>query len=35
MVVGQDSSLTMVNDPKSEQREMLMPLLDELFPVKA
>ena len=35
MVVGQDSSITMVNDPKSEQREMLMPLLDELFPMKA
>ncbi|HJJ45865.1 MAG TPA: carboxylesterase family protein, partial [Methanocorpusculum sp.] len=35
MVVGQDSSLTMVNDPKGEQREMLMPLLDELFPMKA
>ena len=34
MVVGQDSSLTMVNDPKGEQREMLMPLLDELYPVK-
>ena len=35
MFVGQDSSITMVNDPKGEQRKKLMPLLDELFPVKA
>ena len=34
MVVGQDSSISIVNDPKGEQREMLMPLLDELYPVK-
>ena len=35
MVVGQDSSITMVNDPKSEQRIAIMPLLDEIYPVKA
>lgn len=31
MVVGNDSSVSMVNDPKGEQRVALMPLLDELF----
>ena len=31
MVVGNDSSLSMVNDPKGEQRAALMPLIDELF----
>lgn len=31
MVVGNDSSLSMVNDPKGEQRVALMPLIDELF----
>ena len=35
MVVGQDSSITIVNDPKGEQKKKLMPLLDELYPVKA
>ena len=34
MVVGQDSSITMVNDPKSEQRKALMPIIDEFFPMK-
>ena len=34
MVVGQDSSITIVNDPKGEQRKALMPLIDELFPMK-
>ena len=34
MVVGQDSSISMVNDPKGEQRKALMPLIDELFPMK-
>ncbi|MCQ2376913.1 MAG: carboxylesterase family protein, partial [Methanocorpusculum sp.] len=34
MVVGNDSSLSMVNDPKGEQRVTLMPLIDELYPVK-
>ncbi|MDO5829410.1 MAG: carboxylesterase family protein, partial [Methanocorpusculum sp.] len=31
MVVGNDCSLSMVNDPKGEQRAALMPLIDELF----
>ena len=34
MFVGQDSSISIVNDPKGEQRKKLMPLLDELFPMK-
>ena len=34
MFVGQDSSISIVNDPKGEQRKKLMPSLDELFPVK-
>ena len=34
MVVGQDSSLSIVNDPKGEQRKKLMPLIDEFYPVK-
>ena len=33
MFVGNDSSLSVVNDPKSEQRKLLMPLIDELFPM--
>ena len=35
MVVGQDSSISIVNDPKSEQRKALMPIIDEFFPMKA
>ena len=34
MVVGQDSSISIVNDPKGEQRKALMPLIDEFFPMK-
>lgn len=27
MIIGNDKSMTMVNDPKGEQRKLLMPLL--------
>ena len=33
MVVGNDSSVSIVNDPKREQRIALMPLISELFPM--
>ena len=34
MVVGNDSSISIVNDPKGKQRIALMPLIDELFPMQ-